>query len=144
MADPIVSVTYSDAEIRQRLQRLQRKVGDLTPAMKLIGEELIRSTDDRFDQEIAPDGTPWKPNSAFTVAKKRAEGRILKVLQSTGQMRASITYQASRDRVVIGTNDQKARKHQFGVGVPKREFLGVSDEDRVEIVQIIEDFLAEA
>lgn len=144
MADPIISVTYSDAEIRQRLQRLQRKVGDLTPAMKNIGEALILSTDDRFDKEIAPDGTPWKPNTAFTIAKKKALGRINKVLQSTGQMRASIAYQASRDRVVIGTNDRKAAKHQFGLeGLPKREFLGVSDDDRVEIVQIIEDFLAE-
>lgn len=138
MADPIVSITYSDAEIRQRLQRLQRKVGDLTSVMKQIGEYLLLATDDRFDKEIAPDGTPWKPNSAFTIAKKRAEGRILKVLQSTGQMRASITYQASRDRVVVGTNDPKAKKNQ-----QDRVFLGVSDEDRVEIVQIIEGDLAE-
>ena len=53
-------------------------------------------------------------------------------------MRSSITYKASRDRVVIGTNVEYAAKNQ-----KYRPFLGVSDGDRVEIMEIIEAELNE-
>lgn len=143
MSDPIIQLQYDDRAVRQRLTRLQAKVGDLTPAMRNIGEALVLSTDQRFEKEISPSGEPWKPNTPFTIAKKRAEGRILKVLQSTGRGRASVTYQASRDRVVVGTNVDYMRKHQVGDKVPKREWLGVSADDKVEIIAILDQFLAE-
>lgn len=61
-----------------------------------MGEYLLQATDDRFVQEIAPDGTPWLPNSPRTIAHKRRLGRILKILQSTGRGRHSIRYRIRR------------------------------------------------
>lgn len=143
MANPVVSVNYDDQEVRVRLLRVQAKVGDLTPVMKNIGEYLLLATDQRFENEVSPGGVPWQPNSAYTVAKKRAQGRILKVLQSTGRGRASVTYQASKDRVVVGTNVDYMKKHQIGDKVPKREWLGISEQDRKEILVILDDFLSD-
>ncbi|MFP4338422.1 MAG: phage virion morphogenesis protein [Halothece sp.] len=61
-----------------------------------IGEYMLLVTDDRFERETGPDGIPWTPNTPFTLRQKRAAGKILKVLQSTGQARASIQYQVRR------------------------------------------------
>jgi len=141
MANPIVGIQYSSGEVNSRLNELQRKVSDLTPAMKNIGEYLLLSTDTRFRTETDPYGNRWQPNSPRTIARKRAEGRILKTLQSTGRLRAGISYKADRTSVVIGTNVDYAAKHQLGQGVPKREFLGVSQKDTQEILVIMSSFL---
>lgn len=58
-----------------------------------MGEFLLMSTDMRWEQEIDPDGKPWQRNSAYTIRMKKAQGRLLKVLQATGVGRASINYQ---------------------------------------------------
>lgn len=142
MADSIVGIQYSSADVSNRLLELQRKINDLTPAMKNIGEYMLLSTDTRFRTESDPYGNKWQPNSPRTIARKRAEGKILKVLQSTGRLRSSIAYKADRDSVVVGTNVSYAPKHQLGQGVPKREFLGVGQKDNEEILVIINDFFA--
>lgn len=138
MADPILSITLSDKSVRDRLQQLQRKTGNLQPAFENIGQYLLLSTDTRFQQETDPQGNRWKPNSPQTIAEKKAKGRILKILQNTGRLRDSINYTASRDRVVVGTNVQYAAKNQ-----KERQFLGISTEDEREIVAILDSFLAE-
>jgi hypothetical protein len=58
-----------------------------------MGEFLLLSTDTRWEQEIDPEGKPWIKNTAYTIRMKKAQGRILKVLQATGVARASINYQ---------------------------------------------------
>lgn len=55
-----------------------------------VGDYMLLSTDQRFEAEIDPSGNPWAPNQPGILAKKRAAGRILKVLQDTGRGRASI------------------------------------------------------
>lgn len=62
-------------------------------ALQEIGEMMLLSTDTRWEQEIDPDGKPWVRNSAFTLRLKKAKGRILKVLQDTGNARGDIHYQ---------------------------------------------------
>jgi phage virion morphogenesis protein len=110
--------------------------------MKNIGEYLVLSTDDRFRNEVDPSGNNWRPDSPRTIAMKRAQGRILKTLQSTGRLRSSLAYRAESDRVVVGTNVSYAAKHQLGQGVPRREFLGVNRQDLKEIASILQDYLA--
>jgi phage virion morphogenesis protein len=137
MANPIVGIQYSSGEVNSRLNELQRKVSDLTPVMKNIGEYMLLSTDTRFRTETDPYGNGWQPNSPRTIARKRAEGRLIRVLQSTGRLRSSISYKADRTSVVIGTNVSYAAKHQLGQGVPKREFLGINEKDNQEILTLL-------
>jgi phage virion morphogenesis protein len=141
MSDPVFSMSYDDKAIQQAFAELLAKTGDLTPAMQAIGEYGLISVDLRFQQEVDPDGRPWKPLSAYTIALKRAEGRILKILQRTGLMRSRVNYKVTRNSVTIGINDKKAYKHQFGVGVSQRKILGINEEDKQEILGIIRDYL---
>ena len=112
--------------------------------MNEIGQALLLSTDQRFEKEVDPDGTPWKANTSYTRRLKKAKGYIDKILQASGRGRASINYAATKDRVVVGTNVDYMRKHQLGLeGLPVRKFLGISKEDEVEIGIILDEYLRE-
>lgn len=142
MTEPIVSITYDDKAIQEKLRKLAKKISDLTPVMNEIGQQLLLSTDQRFEKEVDPDGVPWKPNTPYTRKLKKAKGLIDKVLQASGRGRASINYAATKDRVVVGTNVDYMRKHQLGLeGLPVRKFLGISKEDEVEIGIILDEYL---
>ena len=144
MADPIISLTYDDKAIQEQLRKLVKKTSDLTPVMNEIGQQLLLSTDQRFEKEVDPDGVPWKANTPYTRRLKKAKGFIDKILQASGRGRASINYAATKDRVVVGTNVDYMRKHQLGLeGLPQRKFLGISKEDEVEIGIILDEYLRE-
>ena len=144
MTEPIVSLTYDDKAIQEKLRRLVKKTSDLTPVMNEIGRQLLLSTDQRFEKEVDPDGVPWKANTPYTRKLKKAKGFIDKILQASGRGRASINYAATKDRVVVGTNVDYMRKHQLGLeGLPQRKFLGISKEDEVGIGIILDEYLRE-
>lgn len=131
-----------------------------------IGEVLGESTKQRFSTSTAPDGTPWAPNAQATIeaylnrdAKNfRKDGRLnqrgaaraanKKPLVDTGQLADSIIYQIIDGGLglEIGTNrfadewDAGAAVHQFGNKkgtIPARPFLGVSDQDEVDVLDIL-------
>ena len=145
MADPIISAQVITGDIQTRLQDLEKVLADLTPLYKEIGEVLLLQTDERFRREVDPSGIPWKPNTAYTLRLKKQQRRIMRILQSTGRMRASVSYQASREGVVAGTNVQYARLHQLGgrsgkFQIPIRRFLGVGPKDQDEILALVEEY----
>lgn len=149
-------------EIEQLLGRLLGRFGDLTPLMDRLGLAMETQTDERFDQERAPDGARWMPSL-------RAKVQGGKTLTDSARLRQSITHRASRDRVEVGTNVKYAGVHQGGativpkgdgklkfrlpgglgfrtaskVVIPARPFLGVSTENEIELVEIAEDWVAE-
>lgn len=77
-------------QILQENMKLQNV--SLRVALQEIGEYLLLSTDRRWEEEIAPDGTPWQPNAPWVVEWKKRRGRLQKILQSTGRLRSSISY----------------------------------------------------
>jgi len=121
------------------------EISDTQRLAENIGEALVSGTHDRFEQGVAPDGTPWKP----TV-------RGGQILVDTGRLKNSIGYEASPAMVVVGTNAEYASTHQEGaeikaknaknlkfkvgdkwvskpsVTVPPRPFVGISEEDKQE------------
>lgn len=139
------SVSIDDSEVRAALKRGMAATGNLTPVMKAIGERLLRSTNENFSGESAPDGTKWEQSSAA-----KAEGR--KTLTKSSQLRNSIYYKAESDQVRIGSPKPYAAIHQLGgkagrglkVKLPARPFIGVSAEDRIEIIEILNDHLRAA
>lgn len=141
MSDPIFSMKYEDKAIQEALNKLLEKTSNLTPVMQEIGEYGIASVDMRFQQEVDPDGKPWKPLSFYTIRLKRAEGKILRILQRTGLMRSRVNYKVTPTSCTIGINDAKAYKHQFGIGVPQRKILGINEDDKQEFLNIINDYL---
>ncbi|MDX2008261.1 MAG: phage virion morphogenesis protein [Meiothermus sp.] len=144
-----------------RLKGAARRLS--TPRLNRVaaqaGEALVSSTVQRFDAQQAPDGTPWQPLAASTVAprardftksgriRKPAERRMLgrKILIQSARLRNSISHRRDGTRVAVGTNVRYARIHQLGgmagrgrkVQIPARPYLGVSEADRAEIRRIL-------
>lgn len=155
--------TKGGAEIEARMGGLAAAFGDLEPLMDQFGVYLESATIERFDNESAPDGSAWEQSI-------RAREDSGKTLTDTGQLRASITSQAARDSVAVGSNKIYAGVHQFGatitakterglafflpgdlgfrrvmeVEIPARPFLGLSGEDETELLALSEDYAREA
>lgn len=136
-----VSVKIDDKKLRSSLTELERKLQNLEPALKEIGEYILLATDERFEFQIDPNGQPWRPNSTYTLNLKRQRGQILKVLQATGRMRSSYFYSVNQNKVRVTNKLERARKHQLGIGVPQRIHLGISQTDQQEILAIIDRYL---
>lgn len=144
-----LKITFKPPMLMQinELSQLSRR------ALGEIGEMLVASTHRGFQEERAPDGTPWAPLSPVTIARK-GHARIL---FHTGRLAGSIQVVALTDKYVkVGpaTPDEqrKAIKHQFegvvpaGGGSPiKRPMLGISEyrKDMENATTIIERVFSE-
>ncbi|MDI3480793.1 MAG: hypothetical protein PWQ97_448 [Tepidanaerobacteraceae bacterium] len=128
---------------------------------KEIGEYVVSSTQQRFRAGKSPSGEKW-PKS---IRAKIDRGQTLR---DTKRLQNSITSKAGYDKVEIGTNVKYAAVHQFGatikpkrknylkfkigkrwaqkkkVDIPKREFLGINNNDKDEILKIINRHIEEA
>lgn len=148
----MINITLDDREVRQALERLQRRLSDLSPVMRDIGELLVERAKQRFEASTAPDGSRWAPNSAATLgallarsrANFRKDGSLSKrgtarkagkkPLIDTGTLMGQMFYRASASEVTVGNTMRYAAIHQFGgqagrgkkVTIPARPFLPVT------------------
>lgn len=122
---PFVRVRFSGVTER-RLRTLRRQARDLTPAMRVIQLDLIRSTQLNFIAEGRRDKAKgvWPDLAESTKARRRAgqqkrgAGRKIRILRDTSELFDSIA-KPSGNRigtrfVEVGSNDKKASKHQQG------------------------------
>lgn len=142
MAGAFIQIDIDDRQVTAVLTELIARGEDLKPALREIGEYLDLAHRERWDRERAPDGTPWAPLKPATQArKKRNAGKIL-VLD--GYLRDQLRYQASSDRLEFGTDRVYGATHQFGrpeAGIPARPFLGLSEEDERQVLEILTEYL---
>lgn len=114
---PRLSVTLDDADIRAKLREMGDRARDLRPAMETIGEMLKISTDRRFETATDPDGNPWTPLAASTVARKAKAGHEL-MLQWSGRLRQAVAgtpVRTTENSVTLAiSNLVYAAIHQFG------------------------------
>lgn len=89
------------------LGALIARVENPEPMYRDIGQALITSTHHRWDQGIAPDGSPWPPSLRVIV-----HGGKTLILSS--RLYRSITANASPTGVEVGTNVIYAAIHQLG------------------------------
>ncbi len=171
MTEPL-SIRIDDAELQAALARLLQRAGSPSPALKAIGESMAESTRRRFETGRAPDGRVWAPNSPVTIARylaarsgtRKKDGSLSKkgatlagskkpLVGATRLLGNQIVYQTGGTAVQIGSNRIYAGVQQFGAAarqfgrapwgaIPARPFLGISAEDRAEILETVADFLA--
>lgn len=149
------SITLDGSSYEAARAQLQRFVSfDPAPLMEEIAALGESQTRRRLtDEKTAPDGTPWPPNRAGTP-----------ILTATGQhLLASVAFYASADEAVWGASWEFAHIHQEGaiitaknhpyltffaggawrskksVTIPKREFVGISADNRSEIEDLVTD-----
>lgn len=99
-----------------------------------IGEFVLAETLLNFDNEHAPDKTPWIPSE-----------RDGKTLQDKGHLRDSVTYISDFDGVEIGSAMEYAAIHQFGgeagrnksVTIEARPYLGITPEMQTQIGDLV-------
>ena len=133
---------------------------DKAGIMNAIAEGLRTSTVERFGSGETPEGKKWTPSI-------RAQKQGGKTLISSGQLKTSIKAEADSTGAAVGTNTIYAATHQFGntrtirakngkylhfqigerwvnvpsvtVDIPARPFLGISEENEKEIMELLED-----
>lgn len=160
----MIRIELTEEQIEADLQRLASSLTDLTPLMQDLGEALSDSTEDRFAQGTAPDGTAWAPKAQATLDAYRARGDRVDfrpLFGPSGRLSSEISYVAGPASVEIGSSLIYAAVQQFGAGkgafgtasngspipwgdIPARPFLGISEEDRGTIADIIDEYLTEA
>lgn len=148
-----IEVTGIDEE-QQALKILQQRLGHMQPIMAEIGNMLVNEIDETFDDQGRPKWvqlsrttlrlgyTGMGKNGAHTHKK---DGRLTsgferyisdkKILQTSGRLRGSFTYEATNDSVIVGTNVIYARIQNDGgmagrgkkVKIPARRMIPVDD-----------------
>ncbi|MDG4811660.1 phage virion morphogenesis protein [Hydrogenovibrio sp. 3SP14C1] len=131
------------ARVNDRLNRLIENDAQ-KQLLEIVGATSESQTRRRISEDkTSPDGEPWADWSK-DYAKTRHSGHSL--LENEGDLLDSIQYQVSGGEVAIGSNLDYAAIRQFGgaeVGRPNdpaREYLGISDADHDELIDVINDW----
>lgn len=155
-----VEVTGDKSKLIKRLLSLSGV--DLRGINNALAESIRTSTVQRFRAEKSPEGKKWQPS-----IRAREEGG--KTLTKTTKLKTSIMAVSDTTGFAVGTNDIRAATLQFGaertirpvrspvlrfqvggrwvsakqvhVKIVARPFLGISEEDDKEIIQMLEDAL---
>ena len=137
----MTTITLDSSQVTHALNQLSQRVTNMQPAMEAIGKEIVGFVDLSFADAQDPYGNPWAALSPVTVEKRRKgprPGVADRVMNDTGALKGSITKNASRFEVTVGTNEIYAPTHQFGAtqgqyaphvpwgDVPARPFLPTS------------------
>ena len=143
----MITIKIDNENVLNALDRLSKASANPRPAKLAIGESLVESTKKRFDTSTAPDGTPWAPNSAATLKRKRGT----KPLIGEGTLRDEIAYAENGDDLIIFSPMKYAAMQHFGGkksefpnlwgNIPARPFLGISEDDEEMIIETISDYL---
>jgi len=151
-----------DGVMEAALGRIITGFDNTEPLAEIFGTYLESSTIERFDNETAPDGTPWTQS----IRAKEEGGQTL---TDSSQLRSSIHAEPANGSVRWGSNKIYARIHNDGgtirakgggklkfnlpgglgfvsvdsVTIPQRQFLGIKAEDEAELVTLTEEYAAD-
>jgi phage virion morphogenesis protein len=165
MAGATFEIKSNSDEVQGLINQLEKKLGNLTPALRDIAEHLQNSTQQRFVDQVAPDGTPWaKLQPSYQRIKPKHKDRILFL---EGELEKNFNSAINNNELKFGTNIPYAAHHQFGTkpytitpkskkalafggvvvkkvnhpGLPARPFLGLSSADNEEILRLLSEHL---
>ena len=145
MTGVILKTNFKIKPFEQAVRKLAAASSDLSVPFADIGEHLLISHDQRFKDQVTPDGIPWEPlNEKYARRKKRNADRILFL---DGMLAGQLRYVANPDQFEFGTNRIYAATHHFGrreAGIPERPWLGISPDDETQINRIIGKHLERA
>lgn len=141
------------------IDRARAAAADLSPAMVAIAQYGLSETQQRFEDQRGPDGEAWTPSQAA-----REKGRP--TLIDTTRLLSSLTSASDKTSASWGTNVVYAAIHNDGgtitakgsaaggadalrtpfgprtsVTMPKRQFIGFSQDDPEEFKNILLDHI---
>ncbi len=126
----IVLEAKGTEEIESYLSMLSQRMRHLAPIHREIGNMILNTVEESFDNEASPFGSAWIPS-------KKKSG---KTLTDTGRLSSSFVVAADDEGVTVGTNVVYAAIHHFGgragrkksAKIPARPFLPVDESGRLE------------
>ncbi|WP_314343039.1 phage virion morphogenesis protein [Simonsiella muelleri] len=132
------------APVQASLQKLSLKLGDLSEPLENIGNTLAQSMAYRVsNSKAAPDGTAWE--KAKHIKKSGS------LLVDTGNLMNGITYAASKNAVIVGSDRLYAVHLHYGTQnkdgserLPARPIFGVSEQDYRDIDELLTAYLTGA
>ena len=107
----LIESRLDDSQVMRKLRRLADRGKDLTPVMAAFGDHLIQETVGRFETERDPEGQPWEPLAAVTLAMKKNDS----ILSESTDLRNSFSRKAGKRSVKMGTDRPYAAVHQWGL-----------------------------
>lgn len=138
---PVAILAEGFEKIAKRLNALQLAT-NTEDVLDTAGAFILNQIKTRFLRQEATDGTTWEVSEA---AKKRKTGGLGGgTLFDSGDLFNSIELSRGGPGIrIISTSLPYAEQHQLGLEVdgfkfPKREFLGISDDDEEGVKNIIE------
>jgi phage gpG-like protein len=124
MADGI-KLVLDDQVVLDRLAQLSRAAENPAAAFEAIGAYLVTATQRRFERETGPDGQKWQRLSPRTANRRvgRSQRGYEHMLRVKNRLYSSIVYDASPERVEVGTGIAYAAAQQLGatINIPARE-----------------------
>ncbi len=147
MSDPI-EIKIDNKEVESRLLDLAQRSENLRPLMKNIAGIFAYSTEENFKNEGRPD--KWTDLAESTKKQRTKAGHYPgQILQVSGQLASSISTYYDNDSAVIGSNLDYAAIHQLGgqagknqsVTIPARPYLQLNNEEIIEVIIYIKNFL---
>lgn len=137
-----------EAEFDRTFERLDAAFTDLRPIWPDVRDKFWELEKEQFDSEGASgrNGRWQRLSKRYAVQKIQRYGAGLKILQATGDLRASLTgqtsdtiYRTSKDEIAIGTNLARGLYHHTGAGrLPVRKVIDLSDRQRDELMKTIQ------
>jgi len=160
----MIRIVFNGGPIHQALRDARERLADMTPVHRDIGEYLIESTRKRFRSGVTPDGTAWAPKRPATIERYRraGDGTLTKpLIGPSRRLSTEIAMFANQAEVEVGSNleysgvmqggaakgafgnDSRGRPIPWG-NIPARVWLGLSDEDERNILDIVDEHLGDA
>ena len=156
------TVEFQADPVFRKLDAARAVLTDMTPVYQDIGEHMVEATRDRFRTGTAPDGTKWRAKSPATLAAYLARGdgnRPDPLIGASRRLSREIQQLTTRDSVEIGSSLEYSAAMQHGVAkgafgktsrgapipwgnVPARVWLGISETDERNILDIVDEHLA--
>ena len=147
-------VTIQDDELKalsSRLKDMALKPSDRKQLLHNIGVEMESQTKERFETKTSPNGDDWaeiaQPTKKFYRKKYGSDnpGKGTLWRLSSVPLIDTVTSEAGSWSVLVGATKVYAAVHQNGwseKNIPARPYLGLGSEDKTEILELINTFLA--
>lgn len=154
-----INVSFREGSVLSALSKLFIAPSEKAMLLDELGINLVENTRLRFTDQRGPDGEAWVPSI-------RAKMQGGETLRDKGLLMNSITHLVHPDEVEVGTNVPYATPLHFGavirpvngpflrfkmpgggwvtmkeVTLPARPFLGIDEEDKTMLVEVIDAFL---
>lgn len=116
------SVTIKDKDMLDQLQQLVQRMDNPIGFYKNVGEHMLNSLRDNFEQESGPDRKPWQALKPATIkARERKRLTPISKLRATGRLVGSFSSSASSAGAHLGSPMEYAAIHYFGGTIQRKE-----------------------